>query len=326
MNNMIDKYNQLNNSYKKSLVFHLGESAGFFSEYNCMLFAMLYCLQHKIRFVLYSKDANFGYKNGWTDYFEPFCDSTTSFIHSWLNVREFYNDRKITNLKTALLKIRSSVLTICSQIHKRFRRNTLHTQDLWKEFFAPEMLNTEYDIPELSIKGDLIHACSRLVELTWNYNSNTKNEIKHRIEKLYLPPAYISCQIRRGDKYKEYKLLNIHEYIDKLKEYSDYKTVFVFTDDYGIIEKLQKDCPQWNWLTTCTLSEKGYFHSSFRKKSKQAKKEDILKLLASIEIINQSDVFFGTRTTNPGTFMSIYNPSIAKFIDADDNKIITDYF
>lgn len=33
-----------------------------------MILVMLYCLQHKIQFKLYSRDANFGYEKGWTDF------------------------------------------------------------------------------------------------------------------------------------------------------------------------------------------------------------------------------------------------------------------
>ena len=59
------KYFEINNSFSQKLVYHLGSEAGFFSEYNNMILAMLYCLKHKIKFVLYSKDANFGFEKGY---------------------------------------------------------------------------------------------------------------------------------------------------------------------------------------------------------------------------------------------------------------------
>ncbi|MEO3228964.1 hypothetical protein ABHC61_04475, partial [Parabacteroides merdae] len=61
-----EAYQKVNEKFESVLVFHVGESAGFFSEYNCMILVMLYCLQHKIQFKLYSRDANFGYEKGWT--------------------------------------------------------------------------------------------------------------------------------------------------------------------------------------------------------------------------------------------------------------------
>jgi hypothetical protein len=40
-----------------------------------------------INFKLYSKDANFAFKKGWIDYFEPFCDEIDNDFHSWINRR-----------------------------------------------------------------------------------------------------------------------------------------------------------------------------------------------------------------------------------------------
>lgn len=79
---MKEAYQKVNEKFESVLVFHVGESAGFFSEYNCMILVMLYCLQHKIQFKLYSRDANFGYEKGWTDFFESFCKEEDSEVAS----------------------------------------------------------------------------------------------------------------------------------------------------------------------------------------------------------------------------------------------------
>jgi hypothetical protein len=70
----IDDYKKLNDSFEKMCVYHVGLSAGFFSEYNSMILAMGYCLTHRIRFVLQGGHANFGDDKGWEDFFEPFCE------------------------------------------------------------------------------------------------------------------------------------------------------------------------------------------------------------------------------------------------------------
>lgn len=57
---LLNKYKELNESYKPILVYHVGIDAGFFSEFNDLIFMILYCLEHKIQFKLYSDDANFG--------------------------------------------------------------------------------------------------------------------------------------------------------------------------------------------------------------------------------------------------------------------------
>ena len=52
-----------------------------------MILGMLYCLRKRIRFSLYSSDANFAYLKGWTDYFIPFCEESGNILHHWLNRR-----------------------------------------------------------------------------------------------------------------------------------------------------------------------------------------------------------------------------------------------
>ena len=49
-NDLATKYHLLNRSFKKTMIYHIGIDAGFFTEYTYMLHAMLYCLQHKIQF------------------------------------------------------------------------------------------------------------------------------------------------------------------------------------------------------------------------------------------------------------------------------------
>lgn len=82
-----NQYDSINNSYKKTLVYHLGVDAGFFSEYCNMLYAISYCLLHKIRFTLYSVDANFGKERGWQDYFQPFFYEVSDDFHHTMNYR-----------------------------------------------------------------------------------------------------------------------------------------------------------------------------------------------------------------------------------------------
>ena len=48
-NDLATKYRLLNRSFKKTMIYHIGIDAGFFTEYTYMLHAMLYCLQHKIQ-------------------------------------------------------------------------------------------------------------------------------------------------------------------------------------------------------------------------------------------------------------------------------------
>lgn len=82
---------------KKTLIFHIGHSAGFYSEYNNMVLAILHCKKYHIDFKLYSEDANFGLKNGWTDFFLTFCNEVTDDFH------HIYNKRFPEKLQTVYL-------------------------------------------------------------------------------------------------------------------------------------------------------------------------------------------------------------------------------
>lgn len=50
----IDEYRRINKSFKRVLIFKIGLNSGFFSEYNNMILAMLYCLENRIQFKLSS--------------------------------------------------------------------------------------------------------------------------------------------------------------------------------------------------------------------------------------------------------------------------------
>lgn len=84
------KYKELNDSFAQTLVFKVGANSGFYSEINNMIFAMLYCLDNKIKFKITSLDANFSNAKGWQEYFIPFCEEYNSVFHSKYNHRFIY--------------------------------------------------------------------------------------------------------------------------------------------------------------------------------------------------------------------------------------------
>ena len=64
---MIDRYDALNNSFEKTLIFRFGDQAGFFSELNNLILAVLYCLDSRIRCALYTSQVSPAIH--WNDYF-----------------------------------------------------------------------------------------------------------------------------------------------------------------------------------------------------------------------------------------------------------------
>ena len=315
-----EAYQKVNEKFESVLVFHVGESAGFFSEYNCMILVMLYCLQHKIQFKLYSRDANFGYEKGWTDFFESFCKEEDSRWHHWINMRPTGAWLTILKKKDFNLfkwKLKKSICNLVAKGWKFCHPNVYLTQDVWNQALLIDQRFCKYDIPELNIKGDISQACKVLVEITWGYREDINEKLHYYIRNLQLNNDFISCQIRAGDKYVEYDLLSINIYIEYLKKYPDIKNIFVLTDDYSVIMQLETAFPQWNWYTLCGDNEHGYVHAEFKQNSKIKRKEQLIKFFASIEIIHLSNVFLGTVTSNPSIFSSLRDSYKTCFVDYD---------
>ena len=105
---------------KKRIIYHLGAYCGFYSEFNSMVLAILYCRRHGIDFALYSKDAIFSQGAGWKDYFLPFCKESHNPIHNRINLR----GRKPSGRKNKLLLLAYKSM---------FPKNIL-TFELWETF------------------------------------------------------------------------------------------------------------------------------------------------------------------------------------------------
>ncbi len=291
MNDLQKQYEKLNNSYKKKIVFHLGAEAGFFSEYNNMILAMLYCLTYKIQFVLYSKDAIFGNKEGWKDYFLPFVKENKKDFNEKYNRRQSRPNRKLDRIKAKIYKILTGI--------------DYFTYDLWPYFHNREMEKHNYFIPELGINGNLQEACATLIKLTWNYNAETEIVIKEKIKSINLTEEYIGFHIRSGDKFIEAEMKSIEVYMNKAKEISQIKNIFVLTDDYRLIELLKKEYSSFNFYTFCKEDERGYFHGEFQKNNKDQIRDAHLNLFASIDVLSGSKAFVGTFSSNPGMYLGM---------------------
>lgn len=326
-NEILEKYIELNNSFKRSLVFHLGIDAGFFSEYNTMVYMILYCLEHKIQFKLYSADANFSIREGWQDYFEPFCIEIHDRFHSRYNRHPAYTSYskafKVMLVKhdTSLIRwcLKSDMLTVLSKWKKKINKGEpfdFYTHELLRKI---EIKNKYYSVPELGINGDYIHAYNIVFDITWRFNNYTLNGVNNLIEALKLPDKYIACQIRGGDKFIEYDLLSTDLYINKIKEISSLKDVFVLTDDYSIIIELKKKAPEYNWYTLCQKEEQGYYNSAFAQISPDIKSIRMIRFFASMKIMENASLFVGTITATPSLVIGIRRKLNVCWVDFDSD-------
>ncbi|NDV63724.1 hypothetical protein [Bacteroides sp. 224] len=311
MKDITESYKVLNQSFRKVLIYHVGIDAGFFAEYSYMVSAILYCLQHKIQFKLYSADANFGYDKGWNDYFIPFCEEVNEAFHhtynthaipSWKEIiRRSFKQKNCALLKWKFKHVyRTFIGTILAIVtYKEKVRLNHHIK------FNP---NQHFYISELGIDGDYMHAFSKITEIVWRFNQNTAIKCRKLIEDLQLPLHYAGCQIRGGDKITETELIPSDYYIRIIKEKSEERTVFVLTDDYRIFQHLQKSWPEINWFTLCAANEQGYVNSEFTKTNSQKKEMQMMRFLSSMQILIDASFFVGSITTGPSLFLLRIHP------------------
>jgi len=300
-------YNKLNRSFKKKYIFSFGAEGGFYSEFNNMVFGIIYCLKYEYRFILYSNNSKFKVKHGWEDFFEPFCDTIgSSAFHKKFNTRETAPKVKLKYYPWWYL-------------FKQFNRETYLTHQLFHAFFNKDFAKEQFDIPALGLKGNLWDVSREIVKMIYRFNGATQTEIQTAIAQLNLPPRYVSLHIRRGDKDTEFKFMPTDAYLTKLKELSDLRDVFVFTDDYTEIEDLRKNYPNLNFYALVNPDERGYIHADFIKLNVQKRKTAIIKMLASLEIMRGSELAIGTYTTNPGMFLGMTMPE-NKFVSVQKSS------
>lgn len=294
----------------KTLVYHLGVDAGFFSEYCNMLYAFLYCKRNGINFKLYSEDANFGKEKGWQDYFMPYFVEVQESIHHTHNYR--FSQKVVTtsfrhflgSLKRMLIyrdisqyipyyKFLDSSTT---RKIKRAYRLDYFTQDIW------------HDIPHHLVMKDLsmLHDIDNTI---WRYNKNTAFcvcELLNMYElRRFIEEGYVAVHIRRGDKVSEAPNSSIIKYMEAIKEKTNCRNIFVATDDYAVYVELCKSYPDYQFFTLTQNTKNGYQQTDFNSAMPNVRYKETIALFADVEMMSKADLFVGTFTSNVGQYMLI---------------------
>ncbi|WP_288880198.1 hypothetical protein [Pedobacter panaciterrae] len=292
---LLEDYKKINSSFKRHCVYRIGNEAGFFSEINNMLMAMVFCLENKLQFRLYSANSNFG-EDIWKDYLIPFTKHSTSKSHALFNERPYIHKRPYPLDVNELFSIK-----------KRLSREFL-TQDIWPYIRNKEFYNVDYMVDSPYIKGNLTLVISVLIKCVWNYNKFAKQQISQLIRELEAPEKYAAIFVRRGDKYFEAPLQEIRKYINKVDALTNSKDfpLFISSDDYQIIEEAKVLFPERNIIHFNFEGDKGYFMEDFKSNySKAQQKAKIVQLLAQVEILKNATYFVGTYSTNVGVFVGM---------------------
>lgn len=277
---LINEYNKINNSFAKTVVYHVGVAAGFHSEVDAMMQCMLYCYVNKIKFILYADDANFAGGYGWNEFFESFCEEN----HDRMN--------HIANYRLPI-----SWYRVDRKILARMLKRKLGVDYLTFDIFAkciPQEYSTveEVEWPLFNIKGTNLGEFAKLSKIALKYNKKTLKEVNELIATVQLPEKYVSIQFRGGDKSLECKnLINTKEALKRIN--MNISDIFIFTDDYRFVREVKELRPQWNVYTLTRENECGYINSKFQKLPWDEKRKDMIKLFAMVEISLASYIHFG---------------------------------
>jgi hypothetical protein len=310
-----ERYNSLNKSFDKRMVFRLGVDSGYFSEYNNMILAMLFCLKHRIRFEMYSDHAHFALRDGWNDFFKPVAFTNHHRINKDYCVRPYIIQLSKEPELQKIIKYRYMVAAYKSLFNVNYLM-----QDLWDFHRDPEFALTTITAPELNFeKTPLLEAAKLLIAALWQYNAEAGPIVESFVKSVSLPEEYISIHVRAGDKFTETKMYDFNQYMSQATRFPSSQTAFVMTDDYTVIEQLREQYPTWQFHTLCTATERGYFHTKFVKQDNQAKYLHHLRLFAELDIAAGCTKFIGTYSSNIGMYMGMrIGPERCQCIDFDN--------
>jgi len=284
------RYQEINRSFQRICVYRVGASgAGFFSEYNNLILAMLYCLNHRIQFRLASAGANFAVHRGFADYFVPY-----------FQLEENWYDR--LNNRPGVLRPEAN--SVAQQI-KVAKGIEYFTQDLFDVFRSGEFARTTFDIPALGIQGDLLQAASVVLEHIWQLQPSVQQEVEAKIARLKLPNEYVGFHIRRGDKVCETPKVATEDYFRAAEEHTRVRSAVIATDDYCAVREARDEFPEWTVYTLCDEDARGHDQLQFDSQTRAEIYDDVVTLLADVELLSSAGSMFVTYTANMGMFLGM---------------------
>lgn len=285
------EYAAENAAYEKKMIFHVGSGAGLFSELGAMLECMCYCHANGIAFSLYADDANFAGQNGWTELFEPFCEMKHHPDNKKYNYR-YKNYHRVKGIAVPNMLFRRYLFP---DHLKRVEHVDYLTQDLFDDIVSAKFRYSKISWPLFGIGGVVRDEYAKLTPLALRYNAETAKEIANLVDSLNLPEHFASIQIRGGDKVQEFTDIIDAEFCTKLIEEKIKGTnnIFVFTDDYRNVEYIKKTHQEWSVFALTRPDECGYYNAKFNALPWAERRQDIIKLLAIVEICIRSDHHIG---------------------------------
>lgn len=324
----LEEWQTYNNSCTKTLVFRFGTGGGFFSEYNNMIRMMIYCLIHKIKFIMYSENySSHAVIVGWNRLFVPFTKMVTNSVFDRIDVRwvdSYHRDyyKMLRSIYHALrfgdvsymynsympIFVRTIILKIC----KRKYCFDYIVADLWYQSLALNMDDTIH-ISDF-FDGTNRELFDNLDQIIWRFNQNTLQNIDE-IKKQYKEKEYVAFHIRRGDKILETQYSPLHKYVMSAEQLTTNRNALVLSDDYAIIEEFMAKYKNWHVESLESKSNKGYGIEYVRSLTKDELYWSLISFLSQIELCKNAQFMIVTITSGIGYYLKTKFPNRCISVD-----------
>ncbi len=165
-----------------------------------------------------------------------------------------------------------------------------------------------------------------------------KQEYQDKINKCKreIGSTYTALYVRRGDKvngpYKEMELLTTADILAKTDIRDDGRTIFVQTDDYGVLEEVQKAMPSCKLESLTAPTLRGSYLDATRTATPEDKKKHTEELLISTGVVLGGSTIWTDVRSNVGRFHKLAEydktrlyPSEQYFLKLSQESIIKPY-
>jgi len=195
-------YRAVNESFPECISYVVGDR-GFFAEVTSIARAMSYAWCARKQFVLESGDFAYRFRDGWTDYFEPFCADVAEVDEARVSESfRFDRRRRPGNLK----KLHANPGVVRFGTHQ--------------------------------LQG-MFPAIRHFVRLIFRLSYDAERETRRLREQLGMPGKYVALHIRRGDKVGDEDVFYpVERYFDALDDF-ERSAVFVLSDDHRTVDEVR---------------------------------------------------------------------------------------
>ena len=197
-------YRAVNEAHSDCVAYVFGDR-GFFAELPPAARAMIYAWTQGKQLVLDSGDFAYRCRDGWADYFEPFCADASQVAPE--------------------------------RIRERFCFTRTGDRSQFEKLRAFDPRHIRFGTLEIEGMQPLLRHFMRLI---FRLGYDSQRQVRQLRESLQLPESYVAVHIRRGDKVGDEDIhYPVDLYFEHLGPLHD-ETVFVMSDDYRAVVEVRE--------------------------------------------------------------------------------------